>query len=83
LRHWFHPEVKRVERLQLYDSLDQATRDSQRDGKGQIPYVAHKKNHHRWVVILDAEDFLRLVREYVVSFDHEGDEDGVPEPEEH
>jgi hypothetical protein len=63
--HFFHPEVKRVERLQLYDAMSQAVADS---GKGQIPYVAHKKNHCEWLVVLRAKDFFKLVREYVISY---------------
>lgn len=55
-----HFEVKRVERLQLYDALRQAQGDS---GENQIPVVAHRRNNHNWVVILDAEDFLDIVRE--------------------
>lgn len=52
-----HIEVKRVETLRLRESMEQAKADA-RDG--EIPTVWHRKNGERWVVILDAEDFLRL-----------------------
>ena len=58
----FHCEVKRVERLNIYDAIDQATRDS---ACKQIPYVAHRKNNCRWLVTVDGEDFMRMVRAYI------------------
>jgi Holliday junction resolvase len=55
----FHCEVKRVERLQIYDAMRQAIRDA---GE-KTPYVAHRKNNCEWLVMMRAEDFLNLVRE--------------------
>ena len=55
-----HQEVKRVEHLELYKAVHQATRDAEASGIGAIPIVAHRRNNERWVVILDAEDFFRL-----------------------
>jgi hypothetical protein len=56
-----HCEVKRSEKLNLYDALDQSRRDAR---KGEIPIVAHRKNDHRWVVIMDANDWFELYREW-------------------
>lgn len=53
----FHCEVKRVERLMLYDALEQA----QDDADDKTPYVAHKKNRKDWVVIMNADDWIKLV----------------------
>jgi Holliday junction resolvase len=58
----FHCEVKRVEKLNIYDAIDQATRDS---ACKQIPYCAHRKNDCRWLVTVDGEDFMRLMRAYI------------------
>ena len=58
----FHCEVKRVERLNIYDAIDQARRDSLPE---QIHYVAHRKNNCRWLVTVDGEDFMKLVRAYI------------------
>jgi len=58
----FHCEVKRVERLNIYDAIDQARRDSL---PAQIHYVAHRKNNCRWLVTVDGEDFMKLVRAYI------------------
>ncbi len=55
-----HVEVKRVERLNIYDAIDQAVRDA-KDG---IPIVAHRKNHHRWLITMCAEDWFEIYREW-------------------
>lgn len=56
--HW---EVKRVEALQVYKSVEQAKRDA---GEGRIPVVAHRKNREEWLAILPMEDFMKLIKEY-------------------
>ena len=55
----FHAEVKRVHVFAGYDWLNQAVNDA---GPGQIPYVAWRRNHTPWVVLLRAEDFIDLVK---------------------
>ena len=55
----FHIEVKRTERLRLYDALKQSILES---NNNEIPIVAHRKNREEWVVILRATDFLEMVR---------------------
>ena len=65
-----HIEVKRTERLSLYDALGQAQSDSK--GKG-IPIVAHRKNNCKWLVVMDAEDWFRLYKES--EFSEEGEQD--------
>lgn len=54
----FHIEVKRVERLRLYDALAQAQHDAREDEK---PVVIHRQNGRGWVVILTLEDFLQII----------------------
>lgn len=51
-----HCEVKRVQNLNVYKAMDQATKDA----GGKMPYVAWRKNGKDWLVVLRAEDFLRL-----------------------
>jgi len=58
----FHMEVKRTEILSLYPAMDQATRDK---APGEIPVVFHRRSHKPWLVILDAEEFLMLLRRRV------------------
>lgn len=55
-----HIEVKRVEKLNLYDAMEQSTRDR----KGQLPIVAHRKNHCDWLITMKAEDWFNLYREW-------------------
>ena len=52
--HW---EVKRVERLNIHDAVDQAKRDS----IGKLPAVAHRRNYCEWLVTMTAEDFLAMM----------------------
>lgn len=56
----FHVEVKRTEKLSLYEALGQAHEDA---GEGATPVVFHRRNQLPWVVVIDAEAFLRLVKE--------------------
>lgn len=53
-----HIECKRVENLRLWDSLDQSIWDAR---EGEIPVVAHRKSRKPWVVILQLDDFLRIL----------------------
>lgn len=54
----FHFEVKRVEKLNLQDAVDQAARDS--GGKPWV--VAHRRNDHPWLVTMRADEWFKLVR---------------------
>lgn len=54
-----HFEVKNTERLSLYDALKQAENDA---SENQIPVVVHKKNRKKWVMILDAEIAINLLK---------------------
>ena len=52
-----HIEVKRTERLNLYDALEQAIDDMAED---DIPVVLHRRNHKPWVAIVRLDDLPRL-----------------------
>ena len=51
-----HIEVKRVEAGNPYNWLSQAKDDT--DGK--TPVVFHRRNNEKWIVILEADDFLDM-----------------------
>jgi Holliday junction resolvase len=51
-----HQEIKRVEKLNISKAMEQARTEC----GDNIPIVAHRKNRERWMVTLDAEDFLKL-----------------------
>lgn len=55
----YHIECKRCETGSLYDWLDQSRRDA--GSSSCTPIVFHRKNHKKWVAILDAEDFLKVI----------------------
>ena len=55
-----HFEVKRTERLRLYDSLEQAVRDG-----GDKAVVAHKANHKPWVAIMPMDQFLDFLADRI------------------
>lgn len=56
-----HCEVKRVERLNIYDAISQSIRDAK---DGEIPIVAHRKNRCDWLVTMTADDFFKIYQEY-------------------
>lgn len=57
-----HIEVKRTERLSLYDALTQAKHDCHENK----PVVFHRRNNCEWVVIQPLEDWIELYREWGV-----------------
>lgn len=54
-----HMEVKRVERLNLYQAMAQAVRDSERFQDG-VPTVFHRRNRESWLVTMRLDDWLAL-----------------------
>lgn len=57
-----HVEAKHQEKMQLYDWMDQAKRDS--IGTGNLPAVFHKKNDHAILVTMELQDFMEIYREW-------------------
>lgn len=56
-----HVEVKRVERLNLYNAMAQSRRDAD---DNQLPIVAHRKNNCEWLITMPAECWFELYREW-------------------
>lgn len=54
---WLHIEVKRRERGNIHDWMDQAKRDTD----WQMPLVAHRRNNCEWLVTLTAADFFAAI----------------------
>ena len=52
-----HIECKRVEKLNLYDAMEQAKRDAK---DGNLPAVFHRKNRHNWLVTMELDDFMKI-----------------------
>jgi Holliday junction resolvase len=56
-----HIECKRVERLNLYDAMDQAKRDAK---NGDRPAVFHRKSRSNWLVTMELDAFMEIYKEY-------------------
>ena len=52
-----HQEVKRVEKLNIYEAMEQSEKDAK---KGQLPIVAHRRNRKFWLVTMDAFDWFSM-----------------------
>lgn len=54
-----HPEVKRVERLNVQQAMEQAIKESQIRNDG-IPTVFHRRNNKEWLVTMRLTDWIDL-----------------------
>lgn len=58
-----HPEVKRVERLNVHEAMAQAVRDSKKFGDG-LPAVFHRRNRTEWLVTMTLTDWIRIYKRF-------------------
>lgn len=61
-----HIEAKHQERMQLYDWMAQAKRDSA--GTGNLPAVFHKKNNAEILVTMEIHDWMQIYKEFEAGF---------------
>ena len=54
-----HIEVKRVERLNISEAMQQAVRDAERFRDG-LPAVFHRRNRQSWLVTMRLQDWIQL-----------------------
>lgn len=52
-----HIECKRVERLNIYEAMEQAINDAR---VGELPCVFHRKNRKNWLVTMNLDEWLEL-----------------------
>lgn len=52
-----HIEVKRTERLNLYDAMEQCWNDAE---GYDVPVVIHRRNGKPWIVAMGFDDFMRI-----------------------
>ncbi len=57
-----HIEAKRVEKLSLYDAVDQAVGDAP---TGAVPVVWHRRNRRESVLVIRTADAVAFAREVV------------------
>ena len=62
---FIHIEAKHQERMQLYDWMEQAKRDSK--GSGNFPVVFHKKNNADILVTMTLDDWMQIYKEFECS----------------
>jgi Holliday junction resolvase len=60
-----HIECKRTERLNLYDAIGQAKRDSEESG--DLPAVFHRRNYSEWLVVMPLDDWMKLYKEFELN----------------
>ena len=56
-----HVEVKRVEKLNVGEAMNQAIRDSEKFRDG-MPALFHRRNRQPWLVTMRLEDWLKLYK---------------------
>ena len=56
-----HIEVKRVEKLNVGEAMEQSILDSERMRDG-MPALFHRRNRKPWLVTMRLEDWLKLYR---------------------
>ena len=63
-----HIECKRVERLNIYDAIEQAKSNAAAKylpfDECNLPAVFHRKNRHEWLVTMTLEDWINIYREW-------------------
>ena len=70
-------ECKRVEKLNIYDAIAQATRDAEAAGHGDLPAVFHRKNNCPWLVTMTAGDWFTIYREWEAARNGQSKADSV------
>lgn len=58
-----HPEVKRVEKLNVVTAMKQAIQESQIRNDG-VPTVFHRRNREEWLVTMRLTDWIELYRKW-------------------
>ncbi len=62
-----HIEVKRVEKLNIQDAIDQSIRDSKKFNDG-VPTVFHRRNKNEWLVTMRFMEWIELYKEaYIMT----------------
>ncbi len=54
-----HIEVKRVEKLNVVEAMEQSIRDSERMQDG-LPALFHRRNRKPWLVTMRLEDWMQM-----------------------
>lgn len=63
---FLHIECKAVERLNIYDAMDQSRRDARED---EIPVTIMKKNRKPWLLVIDLDEFERFYKAWIKEWE--------------
>lgn len=61
-----HIEVKRVEKLNVGEAMEQSIRDSERMNDG-VPALFHRRNRKPWLVTMRLDDWIKIYGERLVK----------------
>lgn len=74
-----HIEAKRQEQIRIYDWMEQAIRDSEASGKGDLPAVFFRKNNEKTMVCMRLDDWMEIYKEWEagnwLKGEHNGEQD--------
>jgi len=56
-----HPEIKRVEKLNIHEAMKQAVAEAEKRKDGR-PTVFHRRNRTEWLVTMRLEDWVELYK---------------------
>ena len=59
-----HIEVKRVEKLNIENAMDQSVRDAK---EGEKPAVFHRKDRRKWLVTMPFDEWIEMYKEWIKS----------------
>lgn len=62
-----HIEVKRVERLNIDNAIEQCHRDKKEE---ELGIVAHRKNHKEWLVTMTLDEWMEIYKRYLITLDN-------------
>lgn len=54
-----HLEIKRVEKLNIENAIEQSVRDAR---EGEKPVVLHRKNRRKWLVTMPFDEWIELYK---------------------
>lgn len=66
-----HIEVKRVERLNIDEAMEQSIRDLKTKKEKRLPVVFHRKNRKQWKATMQFEDWVKLYKSWLKDIDKE------------
>lgn len=66
-----HIEVKRVEKLNIDNAIDQSIRDTKAKKEKRLPIVFHRKNRRPWLATSTLDTWMKLYKSWLKDKDRE------------